>query len=209
MLQRPIAWGGMYVLLIPVFATVFSLLPHGSFHDDNLSREEALPADTRQFLNRLTQELRASAHPTTWKTAASPRPVRLDPRTLTADALNPRVGRRIVVRLTGMFRGTQSEPQVTGSFSEWVEVEPDAGHIGVVLAAGRAAVGFPVELRDQRGAKTQPSFVDPPLDALFGTPFVDPRPPSPSTRASKDKRTGGWWFLHQRTVQRLLRLQGH
>jgi hypothetical protein len=59
-LASPLIVGLCFLALVPIYATIYALLPAGSFFDANLRREAAHHADERRLLAALTHSLRST-----------------------------------------------------------------------------------------------------------------------------------------------------
>ena|SRR5450755_3019665 len=119
--SRAWPWGLGYVALIPIFATVYSTLPPGNFHDSNIEHEQALTGDAARLRMALTREVIARASGATWR-GPQGRRWRLDAATV--NGVDHTDDGRLLIEVEGSDQATNpGRPLQLGTFAYWVELD--------------------------------------------------------------------------------------
>src|SRR5437588_5980783 len=137
---RPAFWAAAYLILLPVFATIYSSFGPRNFRDANIGREKALDEDGSRIIDALTADIAARAMPTPWTTLGTT--VRLEPSTIQVANLFHAQDGRLLVHVVGGFRQASSgPPHAVGSFGEWVDLDLAFGGIFATQERGKTTVG--------------------------------------------------------------------
>jgi hypothetical protein len=171
----------LYLVLMPAFATAFSLLPHGSFYDSNAHREQGAYSDAARLRNRLSVVVQHRLRQLSWKVHGFE--AILHKPTVKVTSLEYSSGQDLLMEVAGLFAGGGHSELVSGNFGIWVQ--PDLRELPLVFHRQDRAPTYvvPVDLTLQGGdSREYPrgSPIAPPVSLLF-PPLRSALPTPPST----------------------------
>lgn len=192
LLRLPPLWLGVgYLLLIPVFATVYWLLPHGSFYDSNAQREKGVYGDAAKLRDSLSSAIRH--HLGSRKVAIQGVNVAIAPRTVAISSLQYTTEHRLLMEITGQYGPAERSHFAVGNFAFWVETSVSEGTLVSQLPGHPPAFSLSVALSPPGGSaneKPKPSPVSPPVSLLFPPPAPSrPLPASSSGTLTMSRAT--------------------
>ena len=164
-------WAVAYLSLTPLFATVYSSLPHKSFYDSNAQQEKGLYGDAERLRTALTHAVRDHLRRTKWPIGTDV--VELDRRTIEVQTIEHTPEGHLLIGVRGDYRSV-GPPRAVGDFVVWVE--PLMLEVGTTSVLGRPVnVDVPVGLALPGGSareKPRPSPIAPPVSLLFPRPYL-------------------------------------
>ena len=170
-IRSPAVWAVAYLSLIPLFATVYSSLPHESFYDSNAQQEKSLYGDAERLRTALTHAVRHHLRRMRWPVGTGM--LALDRRTIEVETIEHTPEGRLLIGVRGDFRSV-SLPRAVGDFVVWVE--PLMREVGASSLPGRPEnIEVPVGLALPGGSareKPRPSPIAPPVSLLFPRPYL-------------------------------------
>lgn len=189
----PLRLGVGYLLLIPVFATVYWLLPHGSFYDSNAQREKGVYGDAAQLRDSLSNAIRR--HLDSLKAPIEGVNVAIEPHTVAINSLQYTPEHRLLMEVTGEYGPAERSNFAVGNFAFWVETAVSEGSFVSQLQGHPLAISLPVALSPPGGSANEhpkPSPVSPPVSLLFPPPAPSqPLPASSSGTLTMSRATYG------------------
>jgi hypothetical protein len=193
--RRPLFWAGVYLLLIPAFATAYWFLPAASFHDANSVREDGAYADAVPLRSALTRAIVTHLRGRSWSYRGDR--LELSPKTIRVYALEYTPDDRLVIELDGDFAPVGRSPIAFGHFA--LAVEPSlredpliSGPLGRLTYAVSVVQTLPGTATSD-GPLARPG--QPPVSLLFA-------PPGVALRSSPSE--GGTLVMAPATYGRLL-----
>lgn len=181
LLSLPPLWLGIgYLSLIPAFATVYWLLPHGSFYDSNAQREKGVYGDAAKLRDSLSSAVRR--HLDSLKVAIGGINVAIEPSTVAISSLEYTTEHRLLMEITGQYGPAERSNFAVGNFAFWVETSVSEGTFVSQLQGHPPVISLSVALSPPGGSANEhpkPSPVSPPVSLLFPPP-----PPSRQLPAS-------------------------
>ncbi len=187
----PLWLGVGYLLLIPVFATVYWLLPHGSFYDSNAQREKGVYGDAAKLRDALSSATRH--HLNGLRVAIGGVNVTIKPRTVAISSLQYTPEHRLLMEITGQYGPAERSHFAVGNFAFWVEASVSEGTLVSQMPGHPPAFSLSVALSPPGGSaneKPKPSPVSPPVSLLFPPPAPSqPLPVSSSGTLTMSKAT--------------------
>jgi Ion channel len=158
-------WAAVYLLMIPLFAFGYFVLPARSFVDSNIKVEASIERDATRLANNLRGVINEGVGKVEW-TAESTR-VRLGPRKITNVGIRRLDDGRIVLQLAGDFENSGGGGTlVEGNFIVYARLDLEQ-HVLVVTPAGHTTYGFSVTLSNFDGEGPVRSPIQPPLSLLL------------------------------------------
>jgi hypothetical protein len=148
-MKSPAKWLVAYVMLAPVFATVYAGLPTRSFHDTNIELEAPVREDGQRLAESLSEEARARINGTRWPSARSE--LEFNPGSITLELRHTHDG-RLLVRVEGNYASVPAHNQVVvaGAFVQWFRLDIESP--GELVIRGRvAATTYPLEPTNPEG----------------------------------------------------------
>ena len=121
----PLSLGVGYLLLIPLFATVYWLLPHGSFYDSNAEREKGVYGDAAKLRGSLSSAVQR--HLDNLRVAIEGVNVAIKPRTVAISSLQYTPEHRLLMEITGRYGPAERSNFAVGNFAFWVETSVSEG----------------------------------------------------------------------------------
>ncbi len=178
--RRPPFWAGVYLLLIPAFATAYWFLPAASFHDANSVREAGAYADAVPLRSALTRAI--VTHLRGRSRSYHGDRLELSPKTIRVYALEYTPDDRLVIELGGDFTPVGRSQLAFGHFA--LAVEPSLREDPLISGPpGRLTYAVSVVQTlpgtgTSEGPLARPG--QPPVSLLFAPPGVAVGDPSPS-----------------------------
>jgi hypothetical protein len=197
----PLWLGVGYILLIPVFATVYWLLPHGSFYDSNAQREKGVYGDAAKLRDSLSSSIRH--HLSSLKVAIGGVNVAIEPRTVAISSLQYTTEHRLLMEITGQYGSAERSHFAVGNFAFWVEASVSEGTFVSRLPGHPPAISLSVALSPPGGSANEnpkPSPVSPPVSLLFPPPA--PSRPLPASSSGTLTMSSTTYEELQRFMQR-------
>lgn len=128
-------WGWFYLLLIPIFAFAYNLLPASSLRDSNVIYEEAFGGQAERFVHELQADLarRVPSHGV-WHEAGSV--FGLIPGTFSLAQVRRPIDNKVLVTLAGGYVGEVHRAQIRGEYDE--EIELPTGSLPIFEISSRS-----------------------------------------------------------------------
>lgn len=170
--RRPLFWAGVYLVMIPAFATGFWLLPPASFHDSNAVRESGAYADAVRLRAALTRSIVDHLRGRTW-TYHGER-LKLSPKTIDVYALEYTTDGRLLIEVGGDFAPVRRSRLAFEHFALAVEqslredplISGPLGGLTYAVSVAQTAPG------SAPGAGPFARPMQPPVSLLFAPPGV-------------------------------------
>lgn len=179
--RRPLFWAGVYLLLIPAFATAFWLLPAASFHDANAVRESGAYADAVPLRSALTRVVVAHLRGRRWSYNGDR--FELSPKTISVYAIEYTPDDRLLIELEGDFAPVGESHLAFGHFA--LTVEPSLREAPLISGPlGALTYTVPVVQTLPGSGGSEGPFAhpgQPPVSLLFAPPHVALRNSSASS----------------------------
>ena len=154
-------WGFSYLLLVPVAAFAYSLLPPGGLHDENIKYEPSLRADARQLQAVLQDQVR-SRIPSRARWRFGRLTYELIPASVFVGIAPGRQG-EMQITLSGDYRGGEDRG---GSFIDQLILSIDELTTFEFTSDGKEEVTYPVSL-SEASIRAQAHVPVPPLSVLL------------------------------------------
>jgi hypothetical protein len=178
-------------LLIPVFASAYWLLPHGSFYDSNAQREKGVYGDAAKLRDSLSSATRR--HLNSLEVAIGGVTVEIERHSVGVSSLQYTTEHRLLMEVTGRYGPAERAHLILGNFAFWVETSVSEGPLVSQLEGHPPAFSLPVALSPPGGSaieKPKPSPVSPPVSLLFPPPAPSqPLPASSSGTLTMSRAT--------------------